>query len=420
LCIAAAYDGLSNDTRHPVLSKYIVVARKTKLLQKPILSAPMNRAFSFSQLLGLILASTLASCQTQQQALDSASSDRQSTTSPPVLHLLTWEGYTPIGLVEEFEQATNSQVKITYVQDNGEILERLQAEQADYDLVYPLMSDVFVTQVQFDLYQPIALERVESLEQLIPAIAQEVARFTTTDRGQYALPTAWGTLGLIVNTAKVDRPVQSYQDICDPIYEGQVTYRLDFPTLAAAAYGLGYDPFSYIIENPREVEGWWTLMEASYYYLLNCQYNVEQYWDTHQDHANFMYDEEAIISLGWDSTGWLLNQVNPDIKFIIPQEGALGWISTLAITKQTDNLDLVYDWINFIYEPENAAKLVQTNGFLSPVQPAINYLPEAQKNLIMETFPPSTIMEIHWYPPRLPQFDQVVDEYLKQLRINVN
>lgn len=357
---------------------------------------------------------------TLENASAQLASELESQAS--VLRILTWEGYTPVNLVREFERATGTQVEVTYLKSNAEIVEKLvsAANAEEYDLVYPLVNDVFVTQVQFALYQPIDLNRINNLDGLIAPLADQVATFTTTERGQYALPAMWGTSGLIVNTAKVDRSIQSYQDLCDPTYENLVTYPLQFSTFIAAAYAIGYDPLQYIQDNPGDIEGWSYIIEEAYYYLLDCHYNVSKYWKTYQDHADLMYEETAILSMGWSSTGWLLNRVNPQFQFITPREGSLGWLSTFAIPKEAENLEAVYQWINFTYRPQNAAILVEESGFLSPVQEFMNYLPKEQRDLIQQTVDPDNLQTVNWYPPRLPEVDLVVEEYIDKLKTMVD
>ena len=71
---------------------------------------------------------------------------------------------------------------------------------------------------------------------------------------------------------------------------------------------------------------------------------------------------EIVAAMAWDTGGWKLNAENPDIKFIAPKSGALGWIDTFAIPAKGRNDDAAYQWINFNMRPEIAAKVAALAG----------------------------------------------------------
>ena len=69
------------------------------------------------------------------------------------------------------------------------------------------------------------------------------------------------------------------------------------------------------------------------------------YWATRQESIDLILNEQAYLAEAWDGTGWLLSETNPKIKFVVPEEGGLGWIDTLTIPAQVDNLEAAYAWI---------------------------------------------------------------------------
>ena len=48
---------------------------------------------------------------------------------------------------------------------------------------------------------------------------------------------------------------------------------------------------------------------------------------------------------------------NPDVKFAIPDSGGMLWSDNFMIPIGTDKVDLATEWINFFYDPHNAAVL---------------------------------------------------------------
>jgi spermidine/putrescine transport system substrate-binding protein len=229
---------------------------------------------------------------------------------------------------------------------------------------------------------------------------------------QYALPFTWGVAGIIVNTAKVDEPITSYSQFCDPKYAGHVTYRSSFPGFIIMAYARGHDLYA----AANDVEQWREIMEDTLDYMIACAPNVTAYWDSRQQSIDMVLNEEVYLAEGWDGTGWLLSETNPDIKFIVPEEGGIGWVDTLVIPAQADNPAAAYAWINYMYEPKNAGKLAGLSGYVSAIDGALDYLPENRANLIEESLPPEDIDKINWSPALLPAIEDVNAEMSEKLQ----
>ena len=59
---------------------------------------------------------------------------------------------------------------------------------------------------------------------------------------------------------------------------------------------------------------------------------------------------------------------NANIKFIVPDSGGTLWSDNFMIPKTTDNAKRATDWINFFYDPKNAAVLTAEIQYISPVE----------------------------------------------------
>jgi spermidine/putrescine transport system substrate-binding protein len=57
---------------------------------------------------------------------------------------------------------------------------------------------------------------------------------------------------------------------------------------------------------------------------------------------------------------------NPDVKFAIPDEGGMLWSDNFLIPIGTDKVDLATEWINFFYDPHNAAVWTAGTFYNSP------------------------------------------------------
>ncbi len=59
---------------------------------------------------------------------------------------------------------------------------------------------------------------------------------------------------------------------------------------------------------------------------------------------------------------------NPDVRFAVPESGGMLWSDNFMIPKTTDKANLASDWINFFYDPKNAAILTAGIKYISPVE----------------------------------------------------
>jgi spermidine/putrescine transport system substrate-binding protein len=103
--------------------------------------------------------------------------------------------------------------------------------------------------------------------------------------------------------------------------------------------------------------------------------------------------------MAWDTGGWKLNQDNPDITFVAPASGALGWIDTFALPAKTKNEEAAYKWINFVMQPEIAAMITAAAGNFTASKGSDAFVEEGLKARFQESFPPEAIDNIKWYPP---------------------
>ncbi len=371
----------------------------------------------------LIMVLTLAACAppATPTAVEPAVEETEAPTEAPAeekpfagqtLRLLTWEGYVPDTVKEAFEEETGATLEITYISDNGELISKLRATGGEgWDLASPSVDNVAAAQELYDIYQPIDTSRISNFSNAIASLDARVGEYSTVDGERYSIPFTWGTSGLIVNTDLVDESITSYSQLCDPKYEGRVTYRFRYPTFAGAAYGLGHDLFS-LADDP---DAWGEVMQETLQYLIDCKPNVKAYWTTRQENLDLFLSEEVWLGQGWDGTGWLLSLENPAIKFIAPDEGALGWVDTFTIPAGSENIDLAYAFIEFNYRPEIAGMVIAGGGFLSAIDGAVDFLDETQAALIKESFPPEAIDNINWYPPVTPEIDDINAEVVEKL-----
>ncbi len=326
------------------------------------------------------------------------------------LELLTWKGYAPAELIAKFEKETGITVKPTY-SNNEEMIAKLRATRgAGFDLAQPSQDRISSVQAKFKIYQPLDYSQIEAA-QIIASMLAAVKVNTMVDGKSYAVPHVYGTSGLIINR-KLAPDVKDYADLLDAKYKGRVSYRLKRPTLIAIAFASGKDPFALY----DDAAGYEALMQDVGQKLIAGKPIVKTYWTNGDALLQSMRSGEVHLAMAWDNGGWKLNAENPDIDFVAPESGALGWIDTFALPAKARNVSAAYKWINFMLRPENAAVFTNMEKYGTASKGAIQLCDPAVKANFERSFSAADIDNIKWYPPVPAKLEQIEGKILDKVK----
>src|SRR3984885_16118577 len=271
------------------------------------------------------------------------------------LRIITWADYVPLDVAADFEKETGIHVEIT-LSNNEEMISKLRATGgAGYDLAQPSQDRITGVQREFGIYKPIDLSQVK-VEQFLPEILEITRKNTTLDGKVYGLPYLWGSEGLVVNTKLAK--ASDYPDLCRADLKGKTSMRLRRPLLMAFAFAAGKDPFA-LYGDPKAYAA---LMESVGATLSACKANVRFFFDNKDQLLNGMRSGEIVAAMMWDTGGWTLNRQDPNIQFVVPKSGAMGWLDTFALPARGRNDAAAYAWINFTMRPDIAAKITNAVG----------------------------------------------------------
>jgi spermidine/putrescine transport system substrate-binding protein len=325
------------------------------------------------------------------------------------LRIITWADYVPADLIAAFTKETGIEVEVT-LSNNEEMISKLRATGgAGYDLVQPSQDRISSVQRDFEIYKPIDLKRVK-LEEFQPALLEIVKRNTTLDGKLYALPYFWGTDGLVVNSKRTT--VSDFPDLCRPDLKGKTSIRLRRPILMAFAFAAGKDPFA-LYGDPKTYAA---LMDQVGDKLIACKGNFKFFFDNKDQLLNGFRSGEIWAAAMWDTGGWTLNRENPDIQYIVPKSGALGWLDTFALPARGRNDAAAYAWINFTMRPENAARVIKSVGNFSAAKGTAPFVDPHLKAQFVASFPDSAFKNIHWYPAIPPGLEEIEGRVLDRIK----
>lgn len=337
-------------------------------------------------------------------------SSASAVMAQDTLKILTWKGYAPQKLVDKFEKETGMKVELTY-SNNEEMIAKLRATRgAGFDLAQPSQDRISSVQMKYKLYQPMDYAKIDE-GQLITSMLDAVKKNTKVKDASYAVPFCYGTSGLIVNK-KMAPEASDYDALLDAQYEGRVSYRLKRPTLIGLAFAAGDDPFA----KYSDAKAYKALMDSVADKMIAAKPVVKNYWANGDALLEMMRSGEVSVAMAWDNGGWKLHAENPDIDFVAPKSGALGWIDTFAIPAKAENIEGAYKWINFMLKPENAAEFTNAEKYGTASKEASQYYEASIKDNFSRSFTAADIDNIKWYPPVPAKLEQLEGKILDKVK----
>ena len=84
------------------------------------------------------------------------------------------------------------------------------------------------------------------------------------------------------------------------------------------------------------------------------------------DYAKDMAPGDAVAAIAWGADAIQLQADNPDMQWVMPDEGCILWSDNWVIPVGAPNPTAAYEFINYTYEPQNQAQIV---AYVSPVTP---------------------------------------------------
>lgn len=332
------------------------------------------------------------------------------SASAEELKIITWGGYAPDDVIAAFEEQTGIDVQIT-LSNNEDMISKLRATGgAGFDLAQPSQDRIVGVQRQFNVYKPVDYSRLDSAN-MQASMVEATQQATELDGEYYGVPAVWGTSGLIVHDSVKDS-VQDYTDLCNADVAGEVSYRLKRPTLMGFAFAMGLDPFAAYDDE----EAYADILSEVEDRLIDCKSNVKTYWTGGDQLLSLLRTGEVKAAMAWDAGGWKLHAEDPEINFVAPTSGALGWIDTFAIPRRSENEDAAYQWINFVMQPEIAAKITNASGNFTVSQGADEFVGAELRDAYRVSFDEDAISNIKWYPPVPPGLETVEGQVLDRVQ----
>lgn len=305
---------------------------------------------------GAVAGSTLSvlSCQANTNA-SSGGGGGNSGGGGNRLNLYNWSDYVAEGTLPGFEKETGAKVTQDFFGSNEELLAKLQAGGSGYDVIVP--SDYMVAIMsKSDVIQKLDFSKLSNFDN----IGKDFKGLPYDPDNEYSVPYQWGTTGILYNKKKLG-PVENWEPLFDPQYEGQIAMIDDVrETLGAALMKQGY---SINTTDPAELE------EAKQE-LIKQKPLIRGYFDS-TENAPLVANGDILLGHVFSGEGILTAIENEDLEYAIPSPAATRWTDNMCIPNSAENVDLAHEFINYILAKKPGAELTNYTYYGTPNEAAL-------------------------------------------------
>ncbi len=257
------------------------------------------------------------------------------------LRVLNWQGYgtDEAWAVELFEQRTGVKVVHDYFNSEQEMLTKLRTSPGTYDVV--LINSSFTgLAAEEGLLQPIDPASIGNFADLGGTMRN--SPYLNMDGKMYGVAWVWGVTSFAYNTEKISPAPTSIQALWDPAHAGKVGWRDDaVEAVQLAAIATGQD-----MNDPADMD---QIREK----LLALKPQIKTFWSSEDEWNKYAAAGDFDIAVYWSGSAERSKKTfNLPVEFVIPQEGAIGWLDGLSIATDAPNPEAAAKFIDFMVSPE--------------------------------------------------------------------
>lgn len=277
-----------------------------------------------------------------------------------------WGEYIDESIFDDFEAQTGIKVVYRTFTDNESMYANLSSGGADYDVIIP--SDYMISRmINENMLEKLDFANIPNFSDIDPTLKNPDYDPT----GEYSVPYTWGTVGIIYNTTKVTKPVDSWESLFDSDYAGQI---LMFDNSRdAIGIALKYLGYSYNTTDEHQIKEAVDLLVQQRADGLVQSYVMDQIFDK-------LEGGEAAIGPYYAGDFITMHETNPDLAFCLPKEGSNVFVDAMCIPKGAANKANAEAFINFMCSTDAGLANCEATGYSTPLLSVKDALPDEVKN----------------------------------------
>lgn len=251
-----------------------------------------------------------------------------------------WGEYLDPEVLTLFEQETGIDVVYEEFETNEILYPKISSGAIAYDVICP--SDYMIQRmIENNLLAEINFDNIPNIKNIGKDYMEQSRQFDPENK--YSVPYCWGTVGILYNKTMVDEPITSWSVLWDEKYKDNILMQ----DSVRDAFGVTLKYLGYSLNSTDLDE----LTEARDLLIkqkpLVQAYVIDQVRDK-------MIGNEAAIGVIYSGEAIYTQKENPNLEYVIPEEGSNIWIDSWVIPKNAENKENAEKFINFLCRPEIA------------------------------------------------------------------
>jgi spermidine/putrescine transport system substrate-binding protein len=301
---------------------------------------------------------------------------RRGGPEEPRLNLYNWDTYMGATTLADFRRETGVAVRMSLFASNDELFAKLRAGNPGFDVIVP--SNEYVTRLRIaGLIQPLDLAKIPNRANLLPAF-----RDPPFDPGRrWSMPYTWLVLGIGYRKSRIDGVPDSWKWVLDSDrYKGRIgVFSEADDMISVGAKYLGHS----LRDIPRPV------IDRVAQLYIRQKPNIKIFH--HDEGQDLLLAGDIDIVMEYNGDIAQVMAEDPDLDFVVPQEGSLLNSDCLCIPAGAPRPDNAHRFIDFVLDARNGAEIYETIKYPTPNAAALALMPaDYRENPVI--FPPPAAM----------------------------
>lgn len=272
------------------------------------------------------------------------------------LKVYSWGEYIDPDSITEFENEYGVRVIYDLFASNEEMYTKLASGES-YDILVP--SDYMIQRlIEEELLQQIDTSLISNFEKIKP----EYLGKDFDPNNDYSIPYFVGDVGIIYNSEAVDSndvESQGWEVLKNPKYQDRLyMYDSERDAFMVALKALGYSANTTDENEINEAFEWLSELDDIMKPVYAGDEIIDQLISGSKDMA-VMYSGDATYMIS----------ENDSLEYYVPKEaGTNVWQDAMVIMKDSENVELAHQWMDFMLREDIATLNTQFVGYTSPVK----------------------------------------------------
>ena len=285
-----------------------------------------------------------------------------SGTRAAELNLFAWSEYVPQAVIDGFTAETGIQVNYETFASGEEMLAKMLAGGASYDLIQP-PDYIAEALIKNKLLATIDARKLPNLKNVAP----EFLGMPHDPQQKFTVPYMIGTVGIVVNTDVVKEPIHGYKDVFQPKFKDRIVVVNDNRELVSwVLVTLGLDQNDITPANLEKVRP-----------VLAEWIKLVKVFDSDSPKTALL-SGEVDLGVVWSGEAARLFEEDKKFAYILPSEGAHPFVDVMAIPANAENVDAAHKFLNYLLRPEVSKLISDEFPYTNPNLAARKLLSEGQ------------------------------------------